>query len=154
MSQLFPPLSRLSARPVVSSVVGLAAALLSGVSLSAAAAVINISLDDDPGKLDPTQSSMIAERIVYQSIFDKLVDLDESGKIVPMLAQRWTISDDQKTYTLYLQKGVKFQDGTPFNAKAVEFNLLRGQEKTPCAAMSSSTSSRSPWSMTAPSSSS
>lgn len=150
MSQSFPPLSRLSVRPFI----GLAAALLSGVSLSAAAAVINISLDDDPGKLDPTQSSMIAERIVYQSIFDKLVDLDENGKIVPMLAQRWTISDDQKTYTLYLQKGVKFQDGTPFNAKAVEFNLLRGQEKPPCAAMSSSTSSRSPWSTTAPSSSS
>ncbi|MFX7862295.1 ABC transporter substrate-binding protein, partial [Acinetobacter baumannii] len=39
-------------------------------------------------------------------------------------------SEDQKTYTLYLRKGVKFQDGTPFDAKAVEFNLLRGQEKT------------------------
>jgi len=96
---------------------------------AACAAVINISLDDDPGKLDPSQSSMITERMVYQSIFDKLVDLDENGKIVPMLAQRWTVSDDQKTYTLYLQKGVKFQDGTSFNAKAVEFNLLRGQEQ-------------------------
>jgi peptide/nickel transport system substrate-binding protein len=58
------------------------------------------------------------------------VDLDGEGKIVPMLAERWTVSDDQKTYTLYLRKGVKFQDGTPFDAKAVEFNLLRGQEKT------------------------
>jgi peptide/nickel transport system substrate-binding protein len=105
------------------------AALLGAVSVPALAATINISLDDDPGKLDPTQSSMIVERIVYQSIFDKLVDLDETGKIIPMLAQRWTISEDQKTYTLFLQKGVKFQDGTPFNAKAVEFNLLRGQEK-------------------------
>ncbi|EJL85103.1 ABC-type dipeptide transport system, periplasmic component [Herbaspirillum sp. CF444] len=108
----------------------IATGLLTATSFAASAATINISLDDDPGKLDPTQSSMIAERMVYQSIFDKLVDLDENGKIVPMLAQRWTISDDQKTYTLYLQKGVKFQDGTPFNAKAVEFNLLRGQEKS------------------------
>ncbi|AIY42149.1 Putative glutathione transporter [Collimonas arenae] len=104
-------------------------ALVAGVSCSAMAMTINISLDNDPGKLDPVQSSMIAERMVYQSIFDKLLDLDENGKIVPMLAERWTVSDDQKTYTLFLRKGVKFQDGTPFNAKAVEFNLLRGQEK-------------------------
>ncbi|MFL9877154.1 ABC transporter substrate-binding protein [Herbaspirillum rhizosphaerae] len=123
MNPSFLPLQRLFKQLV-------AAGLLTATSYAAVAATINISLDDDPGKLDPTQSSMIAERMVYQSIFDKLVDLDENGKIVPMLAQRWTISDDQKTYTLYLQKGVKFQDGTPFNAKAVEFNLLRGQEKS------------------------
>lgn len=107
-----------------------AAIALSLACQHADATTINISLDDDPGKLDPTQSSMIVERIVYQSIFDKLVDLDENGKIVPMLAQRWSVSPDQKTYTLTLQKGVQFQDGTPFNAKAVEFNLLRGQGKT------------------------
>jgi peptide/nickel transport system substrate-binding protein len=108
----------------------LVSALLAGASWSVAAATLNISIDNDPGKLDPSQSSMLTERIVYQSIFDKLLDLDETGKIIPMLAERWTVSDDQKTYTLYLRKGVKFQDGTPFNAEAVEFNLLRGQEKT------------------------
>jgi peptide/nickel transport system substrate-binding protein len=108
----------------------LSSALLAAAGGSALAATLNISLDADPGKLDPTQSSMLNERIVYQSIFDKLVDLDGEGKIVPMLAERWTVSDDQKTYTLYLRKGIKFQDGTPFDAKAVEFNLLRGQEKT------------------------
>jgi peptide/nickel transport system substrate-binding protein len=104
--------------------------ILTCASWSASATTINISLDNDPGKLDPTQSSMIAERMVYQSIFDKLLDLNEQGAIVPMLAERWTVSEDQKTYTLFLRKDVKFQDGTPFNAKAVEFNLLRGQEKT------------------------
>ncbi|ALU88931.1 ABC transporter substrate-binding protein [Herbaspirillum rubrisubalbicans] len=104
--------------------------VLAACSLPTLAVTLNISLDADPGKLDPTQSSMLNERILYQSIFDKLVDLDGEGKIVPMLAERWTVSDDQKTYTLYLRKGVKFQDGTPFDAKAVEFNLLRGQEKT------------------------
>ncbi len=104
--------------------------LLASASWTTMAATINISLDNDPGKLDPTQSSMIAERMVYQSIFDKLLDLDERGAIIPMLAERWSVSDDQKTYTLFLRKGVKFQDGSAFNAKAVEFNLLRGQDKT------------------------
>lgn len=108
----------------------MSSAVLAACSLPALAVTLNISLDADPGKLDPTQSSMLNERIVYQSIFDKLVDLDGEGKIVPMLAERWTVSEDQKTYTLFLRKGVKFQDGTPFDAKAVEFNLLRGQEKT------------------------
>ncbi|WP_288407200.1 ABC transporter substrate-binding protein [uncultured Herbaspirillum sp.] len=108
----------------------MSSAVLATCSLPTLAVTLNISLDADPGKLDPTQSSMLNERILYQSIFDKLVDLDGEGKIVPMLAERWTVSDDQKTYTLYLRKGVKFQDGTPFDAKAVEFNLLRGQEKT------------------------
>ncbi|BEV14924.1 ABC transporter substrate-binding protein [Herbaspirillum sp. DW155] len=108
----------------------MSSAVLAACSLPALAVTLNISLDADPGKLDPTQSSMLNERIVYQSLFDKLLDLDGEGKIVPMLAERWTVSDDQKTYTLYLRKGVKFQDGTPFDAKAVEFNLLRGQEKT------------------------
>ncbi|EIJ47048.1 Putative glutathione transporter,solute-binding component [Herbaspirillum sp. GW103] len=108
----------------------MSSAVLATCALPALAVTLNISLDADPGKLDPTQSSMLNERIVYQSIFDKLLDLDGEGKIVPMLAERWTVSDDQKTYTLYLRKGVKFQDGTPFDAKAVEFNLLRGQEKT------------------------
>ncbi|HEV7817264.1 MAG TPA: ABC transporter substrate-binding protein [Janthinobacterium sp.] len=104
--------------------------LLAGVSWAALASTINISLDADPAKLDPAMSSMLAERMVYQSIYDKLLDLDEQGRIVPMLVERWSVSDDQKTYTLYLHKGVTFQDGTPFNAKAVEFNLLRGQGKT------------------------
>jgi peptide/nickel transport system substrate-binding protein len=104
--------------------------LLAGASWTASATTINISLDADPAKLDPTQSSMIAERMVYQSVYDKLLDLDEQGRIVPMLAERWTVSPDQKTYTLFLRKGVKFQDGTAFDAKAVVFNLLRGQGKT------------------------
>ena len=107
----------------------MSSAVLAACTLPAWAVTLNISLDADPGKLDPTQSSMLNERIVYQSIFDKLVDLDGEGKIIPMLAERWTVSEDQKTYTLYLRKGVKFQDGTPFD-----------------------TSPRSRWSMSTPSS--
>ena len=72
MTQSFLPLQRLFKQLV-------AAGVLTATSYAAVAATINISLDDDPGKLDPTQSSMIAERMVYQSIFDKLVDLDENA---------------------------------------------------------------------------
>ncbi|MGZ4031852.1 MAG: ABC transporter substrate-binding protein [Tumebacillaceae bacterium] len=90
---------------------------------------INIALDADPPKLDPAFSSALVDRMVFQSLFDKLVDLDSNGKIIPMLADSWDISQDQKSYTFHLHQGVKFQDGTDFNADAVKFNLERDLDK-------------------------
>jgi peptide/nickel transport system substrate-binding protein len=90
---------------------------------------LNISLDADPPKLDPKYSTALVDRMVFQSLFDKLVDLDENGKIVPMLAEKWEISSDKKTYTFKLRQGVKFHDGTDFNAEAVKFNLERDMDK-------------------------
>ncbi|MDR2005857.1 MAG: ABC transporter substrate-binding protein [Acidaminococcales bacterium] len=87
--------------------------------------VINISLHQDPTKLDPSVSNAFVERHVFQSIFDKLADLNEKGVIVPMLAEKWDISPDGKKYTFYLRKNVKFHDGTDFNAAAVKFNFER-----------------------------
>ena len=88
-------------------------------------ATITISLNADPPSLDPAFSSAFVDRQVHNSIFDKLVDLDASGKIVPMLATEWKVSDDGLTYTFTLREGVKFHDGTDFNAEAVKTNLER-----------------------------
>jgi peptide/nickel transport system substrate-binding protein len=88
-------------------------------------ATITVSLDADPPSLDPAFSSALVDRQVHNSIFDKLVDLDANGKIVPMLATEWKVSDDGLTYTFTLHEGVKFHDGTDFNADAVKFNLER-----------------------------
>jgi peptide/nickel transport system substrate-binding protein len=91
---------------------------------------IIISLNADPPKLDPAQSSAFVDRQVLNNLCDKLADLDPQGKIVPMLATEWTISDDKLTYTFTLREGVKFHDGTDFNADAVKFNLERGMTET------------------------
>lgn len=90
---------------------------------------LNLSLDSDPPKLDPSFSTALVDRMVFQSIYDKLVDLDDKGNIVPMLAEKWDVSQDQKTYTFTLREGVKFHDGTDFNAEAVKFNLDRYMDK-------------------------
>ena len=47
------------------------------------------------------------------------------GELEPALAEKWDVSADGLTYTFNLRKGVKFHDGTPFNAAAVKFNYER-----------------------------
>ncbi|GAC1321371.1 MAG: ABC transporter substrate-binding protein [Chloroflexota bacterium] len=86
---------------------------------------INIALVSDINTLDPAVSTSYYDRQILNNIMDKLFDLDAKGRIVPVLATGYRVSKDRKTYTLTLRKGVKFQDGTPFNAQAVKFNLDR-----------------------------
>lgn len=86
---------------------------------------LNIALSSDAPKLDPALSSSVYDRYVFQSLFDKLVDIDKDGKIVPMLAEKIDTSTDGLTYTFHLRQGVKFTDGTDFNADAVKFNFAR-----------------------------
>ncbi|WP_274650846.1 ABC transporter substrate-binding protein [Paenibacillus humicola] len=95
---------------------------------AAAGGTLNISLYLYPTKLDPKYSVSIAEKNLYQSLYDKLLDIDKDGNLIPMLAEKWEISDDKKTYTFHLRKGVKFHDGTDFNADAVKFNFDRYME--------------------------
>ncbi len=90
---------------------------------------LEVALEAEPPELDPNLSSAYVDRQVMASIYDRLVDIDENGKIVPMLAKSYDVSDDGKTYTFELEQGIKFHDGTPFNAEAVKFNLERYQEK-------------------------
>lgn len=56
-------------------------------------------------------------------IFAPLVNLDEEGKPVGILAENWDVSDDQLTYTFHLRKNLKFSDGTPLTADDVAFTL-------------------------------
>lgn len=87
--------------------------------------VLNIGLNADPPSLDPNKSSALVDRMVHNSIYDKLFDLNEKGEVIPMLAESYEVSDDGKTYTFKLKQGVKFHDGTEFNAEAVKFNIER-----------------------------
>jgi len=104
----------------------LAALLLLGLATGAqAASQLRIGLQDDPDSLDPALNWTYVGRHVLQSLCDKLVDIDAKLAIVPMLATEWHWSDDAKTLTLGLRPNVKFQDGTPFDAAAVKFNLER-----------------------------
>jgi peptide/nickel transport system substrate-binding protein len=60
----------------------------------------------------------------YQ-IFDRLLTANRDLTISPGLAERWEISDDQLSVTLFLRQGVAYQDGTPFDAESVAWNINR-----------------------------
>jgi peptide/nickel transport system substrate-binding protein len=60
---------------------------------------------------------------VTSVMFAPLVDVDETGKPIPQLAEKWEISDDQLTYTFHLRPGLKFSDGSPLTAEDVAFTL-------------------------------
>jgi peptide/nickel transport system substrate-binding protein len=75
----------------------------------------------DPADYDDGQTAARAEQI-----FETLVEFDGSTTNVrPALAESWTTSADGKTWTFKLRQGVKFHDGTPFNADAVIWNYTR-----------------------------
>ncbi|PIF29365.1 peptide/nickel transport system substrate-binding protein [Acidovorax sp. 56] len=86
----------------------------------------------EPPGLDPTAgaASAIAE-IVQYNVFETLTKINADGSVTPLLAESWEVSPDLKTYTFKLRKGVKFQNGEPFNAAAVKFSYDRaGGEKS------------------------
>ncbi|MBK6005076.1 ABC transporter substrate-binding protein [Ramlibacter ginsenosidimutans] len=93
--------------------------------------VLGMALEPSPG-LDPTggAASSIAEVTQY-NIYETLTKIHPDGSVTPLLAESWEVSPDLTTYTFKLRKGVKFQNGEPFNAQAVKFSFDRaGAEKS------------------------
>jgi peptide/nickel transport system substrate-binding protein len=85
-----------------------------------------MGLSSEPDRLDPTTSTSLYTRYVMTSICEKLYDLDATGGIVPQLATGVpTTSSDGLTVTFGVRTGVRFADGTPFDAAAVRTSLQR-----------------------------
>jgi peptide/nickel transport system substrate-binding protein len=79
-----------------------------------------------PSGFDPHINASSELGIPLRQVYDTLVYRDpQTGEFVPGLATSWTVSDDGLVYTFSLRQGVKFHDGTPFNAQAVAANLDR-----------------------------
>ena len=54
---------------------------------------------------------------------ERLLRGDKEGNLVPWLAESYKVADDLKSITFNLQKGVKFHDGSDFNAEVAKWNL-------------------------------
>ncbi len=73
----------------------------------------------------PNNREGAATQDFMTAIYGQLFELGTGGKIVPDLATGYSFSPDGKTLTINLRQGVKFTDGTPFNAQAVYVNWMR-----------------------------
>lgn len=104
---------------------GLCAALLSVMTGGAIAQEIRIGLQEDPDVLDPHRARTYVGRIVFTSLCDKLVDVDEKLQFVPQLAESWSWNDDNTELTFKLRSDAVFHDGAPFDAAAAKANIER-----------------------------
>ena len=105
-----------------------ALALASGTSALAARTDLVLGIVLEPPHLDPTAGAAAAiDEVLYANVFEGLTRIGPNGEVLPDLAESWTISDDGKVYTFKLHTGVKFHDGTDFNADDVKFSLDRAR---------------------------
>jgi len=85
-----------------------------------------VGIGYSPGSLDPAKTDDYVSANVISNIYDTLLRIDdESGEVVPCLAESWDISDDRMDITFHLRPGVRFHDGTPLNAEAVKISFER-----------------------------
>ncbi|MBA0037745.1 glutathione ABC transporter substrate-binding protein GsiB [Pantoea sp. BIGb0393] len=75
--------------------------------------------------LDPYDANDTLSQAVAKSFYQGLFGFDKDMKLTNVLAESYQASSDGLTYTIKLRSGVKFQDGTDFNADAVKVNLDR-----------------------------
>jgi peptide/nickel transport system substrate-binding protein len=81
----------------------------------------------EPDYLDPAVDYETAGGEVITNVYETLTWYNgtRADQIIPWLAERYEVSPDGMSYTFYLRKGIKFHDGTPFNATAVNYSLVR-----------------------------
>lgn len=93
-----------------------------------------VAVPSDPVSLEPgtNKAEPIGSEIIL-NVFDTLVawTAPDFTKLEGRLASNWTVSPDGKEFSFKLRDGVKFQDGTPFDAASVKFSLERTKASNP-----------------------
>ncbi len=87
--------------------------------------VVGMALEPAPG-LDPTTgaASAIAEVTLY-NVYETLTKIGPDGGVAPLLAERWSVASDLKTYTFRLRRDAWFHNGEPLDSAAVKYSFER-----------------------------
>ncbi len=88
---------------------------------------LRVGYNTEPTSLDAILGRSGGDAYYWHQIFDQLIDAnpDLTPRLETSLATGWTISTDPDAITFSLRPGVKFHDGTAFNAAAVKYNIER-----------------------------
>jgi peptide/nickel transport system substrate-binding protein len=106
--------------------------LRSGIATLAVLAVAPMALAQDltlglragPDSIDPHWSTLGSQAESLRHVFDTLVDVDETLQLLPGLAVSWQ-AIDETTWEFKMREGVKFHDGSDFDAEDVKFSIER-----------------------------
>ena len=85
---------------------------------------LRVGINFDFVNLDPDVSTTLPDREAWKEVFNTLVGLTADLKLVPELAESWEFESGTRV-VFHLRRGVKFQDGTDFNAQVVKFEIER-----------------------------
>jgi len=105
----------------------LAASVTAAVALSPAAALaqeFRLAMSSPPTSMDPHFYNLFANLNVSDHMFETLVTMDPDSRIIPGLAESWTLVNNL-TWEFKLRKGVKFHDGTEMTAEDVAWSIDR-----------------------------
>ncbi len=115
-------LSRALRRRVICIVSVLLATTCSGFADN----VLRVGVQLEPPNLDPTSGAAAAiDEVVYANLFEGLTGISHTGEVVPRLAAAWQVSADGRQLRFDLLDGVRFHDGTTFDAEDVVFTFRR-----------------------------
>jgi peptide/nickel transport system substrate-binding protein len=114
-------------RLVVLVLAALVAALAGAAARAQSPAALVVQVPAEPPGLDLTASPASAiAMIVHYNVQENLVEVDRHGRIVPALAERWHTTDNRH-YTFFLKRGVRFHNGRELKAADVKFVIERAQ---------------------------
>lgn len=89
---------------------------------------VNYGLSSDIASLDPVYTTDQISTILYRQLYDTLIVKGSDGEWAPKLAESWSLSDDEMTYTFHLRKDVTMHDGSNMTSADVVYSVNRAIE--------------------------
>ena len=85
--------------------------------------VLRIGIGIDADSLNPLELTTAIPANICELLYGTLLKTNAKGEVIPNMGTEWSVSEDGLNWTIKLRKGIKFIDGTPFNAHTLKRNL-------------------------------
>jgi oligopeptide transport system substrate-binding protein len=105
---------------------------------AAAEAVLRVAVPSLPSQLDPQTALTAIDRALSRELFEGLVAVDAEGRLVPGLAESWTVEGGGTRYVFKLRRGLAWSDGRPLTGDDVAAGLQRALDPTTGAPLAAS----------------